>query len=351
MLALLSALALVALSTVWSPTQTPKVASAEAPMFVLVSFDATPRGDVPVEEYHFIQLLERLRAAAPKEHSGTPPSFTLFFNTGLLQLPRDWTPSAESRWLHDARWQTWLKHPDQPRSRVIGHASDPDAILTSVETLFGLQERGVELASHGVQHQNGKGWTRAQWGAEFREHARILALHGLPTPAGFRAPFLKTSHPGVPQLSDPMFQVMTAYGMRYDSSKVGPIAPRWPTRIEGTRIWEVELPMYEGAKRPTLLFGPSAMGRWGLFYLLREEFERRYHGDRAPLVYGGHGEFVDTVERFLTSVCYQPDVRCVTYSEFVRYLDRQAEVQGRPVTPTAPDKRAGSPWRSRSMAH
>ena len=294
-------------------------------MFVLVSFDATPRGDVPVEEYHFIQLLERLRAAAPSDHTAPPPSFTLFFNTGLLQLPLDWTPKPESRWHQDERWRAWLKNPEQPRSRVIGHAPSPEAIARSVETLVRIEELGVELASHGVQHQNGTGWTHAQWEAEFREHARILALHGLSTPKGFRAPFLKTSIPGAPRMSDPMFQVMGDYGMRYDTSKVGPIAPRWPMRIKGTSIWEVELPMYEGAKRPTLLFGPSAMGRWGLFYLLRDKFERRYHGERAPLIYGGHGEFVDTVERFLTSVCYQPEVRCVTYSEFVRYLDRRAE--------------------------
>ena len=336
MLSLLPALALAALSALWSPTQAPEEASAASPMFVLVSFDATPRGDVPAEEYHFMQFLKRLRAAAPEGHVGPEPSFTLFFNTGLLQLPRTWSPGPESPWQGDERWRAWLKHPEQPPSRVIGHAPNPDAILTSVETLFRIQDEGVELASHGVQHQNGKGWSRAQWEAEFREHARILALHDLPTPAGFRAPFLKTSLPGQAQLKDAMFQVMVDYGMRYDSSKVGPIAPRWPSRIEGTNIWEVEIPMYEGAKRPTLLFGPSAMGKWGLFYLLRDEFERRYHGSRAPLIYGGHGEFVDTVERFLISVCYQPDVRCVTYSEFVRYLDRRADGVAGPQPPLRP---------------
>ena len=322
MLALLTAFALSTLPTLWELPPTEFSDSGKRPMFVLVSFDATPRGKVAPEDYHFTKMLERVRQAAPEGHAGPEPSFTLFYNTGLLQLSRRYSPPAESPWQKDPRWRDWVKHPKQPKSRVIGHAKSPDAILTAVKTLFDLQDRGVEIASHGVQHQNGKGWTLEQWQEEFAEHARVMSLFDLPKPLGFRAPFLKTSIPGKPTMDDAMFQVMAAHGMRYDTSKVGPMTPRWPTLIAGSDIWEIELPMYKGKKRPTLLFGPSGKGKWGLFYLLRDEFERRYHGERAPLIYGGHGEFADTVERFMTTVCYQPEVRCVTYGAFVRYLDR-----------------------------
>ena len=208
-------------------------------MFVLTSFDATPRGDVEAEDYHFVQMLKRLRAAKPDGYEGPEPSFTLFYNTSLLQLRRSYTPEAGSRWERDTRWRAWLKHPDLPRSNVIGHAKSPEAILGAVETLFLLEDLGVELASHGVQHHNGTGWSLKAWRDEFAEHARVLALFNLPTPAGFRAPFLKTSIPGKASLKDPMFQVMVEHGMRYDSSKVGRVKPEWPKRIEATDIWEV----------------------------------------------------------------------------------------------------------------
>lgn len=298
-------------------------------MFVLVSFDATPRGDVPPEEYHFVQMLERVRAAAPEGFAGPRPSFTMFFNTILLQLRRTWTPPSYSSWSQNDAWKALIKSDWLNRSRVVGHGRNPDTIATSVRTLKHLGKMGVELASHGVQHEGGRGWSRAQWEAEFNEHARILDLHDLPTPAGFRAPFLQTSIPGPARARDAAFQVMQAHGMRYDSSKVGRVKPRWPQRVGETGIWELEVPMYLRGERPFMLFGAAGSNRWGFIHILRQQFELRYYSDRAPLVLGGHGEFADMTERFLIEVCYRPGVRCATYSEFVEYLECHPELDER----------------------
>ncbi len=344
--ALLSALVISSAVSPWLKEGVSQNDGDARPMFVLVSFDATPRGHRPAEDYHFVRMLERVREAKPEHYEGPPPSFTLFYNTSLLQLRRDYTPPAGSPWVTDERWRAWLKSPEQPRSKVIGHARSPDAILQAVDTLFHLDTMGVELASHGVQHQNGKGWSREAWEREFDEHARIVSLFSLPKPLGFRAPFLKTSLAGKATLKDPLFQVMAKHEMRYDSSKVGRVEPEWPKRIETSDIWEVEVPMFEGPKGPALLFGPSSVGRWGLYFLLRDEFDRRYEGNRAPLIYGGHGEFYKGIERFMRSVCYLKDVRCVTYKSFVSHLDRTHRAKEHAKTPRW--AHLALPWPQRS---
>ena len=298
-------------------------------MFVLVSFDATPRGGEPVEKYKFAAMFDRIKKAAPPDFKGKTPTFTLFFNTGLLQLRRTWTPPRNSPWTTSDEWRRLLKSPKLPKGRVIGHAGTPTAIEQAVSTLHYLHSQGIELASHGVQHFSGRGWSLAQWEAEFSEHARILALHGLPKPLGYRAPFLETSIPGFATEKDPLYQVMARYGMRYDSSKAGTLKPRWPSRIGNTDIWQLELPMYDHPhKGPAILFGKSRTNRWYIKHALKDQFDLRYYGNRAPLVLGGHGEFSEEIETFLKTTCFRPEVRCATYSEFMHFMDLHPELEG-----------------------
>lgn len=299
------------------------------PMFVLVSFDATPRGGEAEGEYRFAAMFDRIRKAAPHDFVGKKPSFTLFLNTGLLQLRKTWSPPPKSRWVGTDHWRHLVKNPALPKGRVIGHAWSPDAISGAVASLKQMHADGIELGSHGVQHFSGRGWTKKQWQSEFREHARILALHGLPKPVGYRAPFLETSKPGFASDSDPLFQVMEEHGMRYDSSKAGRLQPRWPTRIGKTDIWELELPMYQHPKKgPVILFGKSRTNKWHIMHALKQQFDLRYNTNRAPLVLGGHGEFSEEIEKFLTTACFRPGVRCGTYREFVHFMDRHPELEG-----------------------
>lgn len=297
--------------------------------FVLVSFDATPRGDVPPEKYRFVQMLKRIRNAAPPNDSGPAPSFTFFFNTMILQLRNGWVPPAHTRWARNNSWQRLRKNPDLHQSRVIGHGQNPGTITTAVATLKHMLKMGMELASHGVRHYSGREWTMEQWQAEFAEHARILALHKLPKPAGYRAPFLQTGKAGFARADDPAFHVMQAYGMHYDSSKGSRLQHRWPRRVGATGIWEIEIPTYRQKDGPMLLFGKSGTNKWAFIHILREQFEQRYHTNRAPLVLGGHGEFSSITERFLIEVCYRPGVHCATYSEFIQYLECHPELEGR----------------------
>jgi hypothetical protein len=58
-------------------------------------------------------------------------------------------------------------------------------------------------------------------------------------------------------------------------------------------------------------------------------FRSNYRGDRAPLEIGNHfatwnhGAYVDALTRFVQTVCGRPEVRCVTYSTLVRWLNAQ----------------------------
>jgi hypothetical protein len=58
-------------------------------------------------------------------------------------------------------------------------------------------------------------------------------------------------------------------------------------------------------------------------------FRANYHGDRAPIDVGNHfatwnhGAYVDALTRFVDTVCDRPEVRCVTYSTLVSWLNAQ----------------------------
>jgi hypothetical protein len=58
-------------------------------------------------------------------------------------------------------------------------------------------------------------------------------------------------------------------------------------------------------------------------------FRANYHGDRAPIDVGNHfatwnhGAYVDALTRFVEAVCGRPEVRCVTYSTLVSWLNAQ----------------------------
>ncbi len=299
-------------------------------MFIVASFDATPRGKVPMEEDTWFGFLRDLREAAPAGFDGPMPTFTLFYNTSLLTLRKSWRPRAGTKWADadPSVWQPLLASKALRPSSAVGYAVDPDAIDRSVEAIKGLGAAGVELASHSVRHLRGTGWTFAEWTAEFAEHQRILDMHGLPKPMGFRAPFLASSKPGRARATDAMFHVMQEFGMRYDTSKVLPAA-RWPKRVGPTGIWEVSLPMYERESgRKILLFGHSGLNHWAFIRVARSQFERRYYGNRAPLALAGHGEHIQQVKELLMDACYRPGVRCGTYSELMDYMECHPELEG-----------------------
>jgi peptidoglycan/xylan/chitin deacetylase (PgdA/CDA1 family) len=246
--------------------------------------------------------------------------FTLFINTGFLQLPSKWVPPKGSKWDNKPEtYQKYLAPADMGRNKAIPYAADPDEIEGRVKTILALHAKGVEMGSHTVRHDHGGQWTVEQWRAEFKDHQRILDMFGLPTPVGFRAPFLETN--------DAMYQVMGEYRMKYDTSRPGS-GVKQPEKRPGTDMWQVGVPSVKVKGRIALLFDLNLrdnlkMSNDEFYDMAKKEFDARYHGTRAPLLLSGHGNYSQPIKRFMKEVCGKPEVRCGTFAEYADYLTSQ----------------------------
>lgn len=312
----------------------------ERPQFVLFCFDATPVWGDTLEDNNIYQLLTEARAARPESFQGPDPTITVFINTGFLQVskwhkPKKGTPAHEKG---PSYYKPYRAHPKLPGTKVLGYAPSVEWILERAERIKTMHAMGVEVASHGVMHLNGKTWTRRDWDREFDEHQRVLDLLGLPVPTGYRAPFLATGRDGPASLRDPLFQVLHARGFRYDSSKAYTRGPRWPRKVDRTSIWEVPIETtFIDGKRQIMFTDYGTDDEKKHHRASMKEFRKRYEGERAPIILGGHGEHMRSNLRLMKEICYLDGVRCGTFSELVAYMDAHPELSAyrgtkRPVT-------------------
>ena len=297
--------------------------------FVLLGFDATPSAERPLRRqgFHYV-----FRALNRDRREGPPNAFTLFISTGHFQL----TPGLR-RYRGDARPFEGHLPLNRP---VIRYARGLSEIQRRAANVREISELGVEISSHGVRHRRGLRFSDQEWREEIDEHARITSLAGLPSPVGFRAPFLEHNRG--------MYAALAAHGVRYDASRPG--ARTWPTRDE-TGIWLFPIPSVSvpGSRGPTLFFddnlrtvmGEEAARRGlegreaeafmdrGYVRAARAEFDLRYRGERAPLLLSGHGNFRGAILRFMRGVCGRPQVRCASFREATDYLDAHPGLAGR----------------------
>ncbi|GAB4110122.1 MAG: hypothetical protein OHK0013_45970 [Sandaracinaceae bacterium] len=306
----------------------PPLPRDERTQFVLMGMDTTPHWERRGFEdlYRYINLRRR-----PGQE---PYSYTLFIGSGGLQL------DEARRDLTDAE-RVFQGIPPR-HSPVFDYAESLAQIRGKAENIRRLHALGVEIGSHTVRHLDGSAWSRAEWDRELDDHARILALAGLPQPAGFRAPFLGRN--------EAMYASLAAHGYVYDASETQN-ARRWPSRRPGTRLWQFGIPSVSipGRDRPVLFFdlnmeqrlrraaraegveGEAETVAWiedAYFEIAMAEFQRRYRGSRAPFLVSGHGGFRDAISRFMRRVCRMEQVRCATFSEAVAYLEAHPEMEG-----------------------
>ncbi|MCB9660869.1 MAG: polysaccharide deacetylase family protein [Polyangiales bacterium] len=296
--------------------------------FVLLGFDATPPEQRPLDRTGFHYIYEALNRARPA--GGRPNAFTLFISTGNFQFA-----PGQRNLRPDERPFEGLLPRNQP---VIRYARNLAYIRARAANVRETARLGVEIGSHAVRHAHGLRWSEADWETELADHERISDLLGFPRPVGFRAPFL--------EYNDGMYAALARRGTRYDASRPGGRA--WPTR-HPSGIWLFNIPTVPvpGGGRALFfddnlrtVFGSLArarglQGRAAEDYMhgvyadaAMAEFNVRYHGERAPFLVSGHGNFRTGILRFMRRVCELPDVRCATFSEAVEYLDAHPELAG-----------------------
>lgn len=297
---------------------------ARRPQYVLISFD----GAEHVDQW------QRSRALARK----TGTNFTYFLSCVYLMTRED---------------RSLYQPPRHGKGRSnVGFAPSRDDIAARLRQIWTARLEGHEIASHGCGHFDGAEWSAAEWRSEFEQFTRILAeswqRNAIPgEPAnwrqfaereieGFRAPYLATG-PG-------LFAALEDDGFSYDASTVS----RGPAEPQHGRVVRFSLPMIpEGPKaRPVIAMDYNFFVRHsaglergdadGAFEertlsAFRAAFEAERQGARKPLQIGLHftlmndGAYWRALERFAEAVCALPDVRCVSYRDF---LAEMAPVRG-----------------------
>lgn len=305
------------LASITASPADPPHSKSQPVQYVLISFDSA----------HELSQWRRSRALAKR----TGAKFTYFLSCVFLLSP-------ETR-------KTYRPPGMKSGSSNIGFARSKEEVEQRLYQIRLAANEGHEMGSHGCGHFDGKGWSQADWAAEFGGFKTILAaaysINSLgPEPAdwrgiaesihGFRAPYLSTSKA--------MYRALDAAGFAYDASGVSK-GPALPDLIDKpARFALPQIPEGPDERRVIAmdynLFvrhsgGFERADKEGVFEkrtlrAFREAFETQYKGKRLPLQIGFHFSLMNgaaywrALERFAEESCGKPQVACVTYSDYLR---------------------------------
>ena len=240
-----------------------------------------------------------------------------------------------------------------PGSSAIGFSNTTEEIVTRLDEVNQAIEDGHEMASHANGHYNGAElkWGLNDWRQEFAEFNKLIfdvfrinnlkpaqlkkgkLLFDQEDVVGFRAPQLGNN----PE----MFAALRDYGFKYDTSKVSK-SNYWPEKNNG--IWNFPLAslVIAGTAKRTLsmdynFYVAQSKGvsqpenkeqfKKEMYDTYMNYFKSNYYGNRAPLHIGHHfsmwngGAYWEAMKDFAKSVCGAPEVLCVTYKEYMNWLD------------------------------
>ncbi|MFM9939124.1 MAG: hypothetical protein ACKVP7_06475 [Hyphomicrobiaceae bacterium] len=303
------------------------------PQFVVLAFDGSQSHEM---------WRQTIDLAKTLSDAGKPARFT-YFISGVYFL------AEKHRRIYDAPGR------GPGRSAIGWGSSKDDDIPQRIARVNEAHAAGHEIASHANGHFDGGTWSEAQWKAEFGQFNRLLfdaaKNNGLAPDAGGTVPALAMEKRSIvgfraPQLgiSKGLWPVLEGHGFRYDTSRSSR-PDYWPKKlpqsgwnfplaelkIPGTaaRALSMDYNFYyaqSGAKPyPT----KSALFEQQMYEAYIQYFNGNYLGNRAPLHIGHHfsqwngGAYWRAFQRFATTVCGKPEVKCVTYRELADYLDAQ----------------------------
>ncbi|MEU8834981.1 hypothetical protein [Streptomyces sp900116325] len=311
-------------------------------------------------------------APVPLEPGQTPPQFVIFswdgageVGTGLfarfLELAKD----------HDAAMTFFLsglyllpeskKSLYRPPNNAIG-ASDigyltDDHIKATLDQVRRAWLDGHEIGTHFNGHFcAGSGsvahWTPAQWENEVDQAVSFVTEWRTntgwtdldPLPFDYRKELIGARTPCLLG-QDNLLPIARKLGWRYDASSPGG-TQIWPEKRQG--LWDLPLQAipFPGHSFEVLSMDynilanqskNSTQGMPSRFPAWRQQaiqsylagFERAYRTNRAPFYIGNHfevwngGIYMDAVEETLKRIAGKPDVRLVSFRQFVDWLDVQ----------------------------
>lgn len=282
---------------------------------------------------------------------GKPIHFTYFINPIYL-ITREMAKSV------------YQPPRDRMGGSLIGYANNEQDVKNRVEQIDAAFVEGHEIGSHNVGHFNGSKWSKDEWIQESNSFDSIIAnvqknnpnvvipawSFGLSEFVGFRAPEL-----GV---NNNLYKALAEKKYLYDSSGMR-MPTKYPTK-DKDGIWHIGLGIIKVKDLHSSLNNPKALGRtsyvlsmdynfwmaqskvknvakkgtplWNSFYSEMKDayldyFNKNYEGNHAPVVIGHHfstwndGVYWEVMKSFAEDVCGKPKVKCVTFKEYVDYLN------------------------------
>ncbi|MFD6531842.1 hypothetical protein [Streptomyces sp. NPDC060184] len=311
-------------------------------------------------------------APVPLEPGQTPPQFVIFSWDGAGEVGNGLFPRfLELAREHDAAMTFFLsgiyllpeskkslyQPPNNPRGASdIGYLTD-DHVRQTLRYVREAWLDGHEIGTHFNGHFcAGEGsvenWTPAQWHSEINQAVSFVTQWRTnsgwenvePLPFDYRKELVGGRTPCLLGQEN-LLPTASRLGWRYDASSPGG-TQMWPEKRLG--VWDLPL---QGIPFPGHTFEVLSMdynilanqsqnstrGMPSRYPDWREQatgsylagFRRAYESNRAPFFIGNHfeewngGIYMDAVEEVIKHVAGQPDVRLVSFRQFVDWLDVQ----------------------------
>lgn len=323
------------------------------PQYILISFDGGYNPDMWV---------------ATREHALASNAKVAHFISGvdfLMGSSSRSIPGAVDHIYKPPRWTSG-------RRSDIGFGGDKGEVTRRITEMKKSMDAGMEIGGHANAHFNGSAWTADEWRYEFNlfnEYVyNVHKINGISENASgvrvsdwknaldshlksFRAPYLGRGAGLWAAMGSSSWQVdggRRLSRMVYDASDVAQNPTSWPEK-SNQGFWFMRMPVIPvpGLSRGVLAMDynfyvahsdnpnspkdkPAMVGQFEeqMYAAYLNWFERNYYGNRAPLNIGHHfstwnkGAYWKALKRFMTNVCNQPEVRCITGMEMAEILEK-----------------------------
>ncbi|MHA6764918.1 polysaccharide deacetylase family protein [Streptacidiphilus sp. PAMC 29251] len=322
------------------------------PQFVVFSWDGAGELDE--------KLFSRFRAVAARHRAGMT-----FFLSGIYLVPES---------------KKALYHPPQHKvgASAIGYLKD-EHIHATLQQVRAAWLEGHEIGTHFNGHfcgDTGVGkWSAAEWASEIRQAKAFVTNWKTntgfteldPLPFDFEKELTGSRTPCLEGQTH-LLPTAAALGWTYDASSPGGLQ-MWPTKVQGGKLWNFPLQSipFPGHSFQVLSMDynimanqsnanpkgdPSKHALWRTqardAYLAG--FDRAYHSNRAPFFIGNHfenwngGIYMDAVEQAIDHIATQPDVRLVSFRQFVQWLEAQDPAVLRQLRTLNPGQKPTGGW-------